>query len=80
LINEDDRITLAKEPADIRSAFKHGKLAGFPVIEGVHCLGKQGKHTRQQRLDRIDELFNKFGVRCTNLTHFTGNDAATSAS
>ena len=41
--HSDDRIILAKEPADIRTAFKQGKLAGFPVIEGVHCLGKPGK-------------------------------------
>ncbi|MCH7755637.1 membrane dipeptidase [candidate division KSB1 bacterium] len=68
------------EPADIRRAFEQGKLAGFPAIEGAHCLGKRGKHTQQQRLDRIDELFNKFGVRCITLTHFTRNDAATSAS
>ena len=77
VVNSDDRIILAKEPADIRSAFKQGKLAGFPAIEGVHCLGKSGKHTQQQRLDRIDELFNKFGVRCITLTHFTRNDVAT---
>ena len=79
LINEDDRIILATEAADIRSAFKQGKLAGFPVNRRVHCLGKPERHTRQQRLDRIDELFNKFGVRCITLTHFTRNDAATSA-
>jgi microsomal dipeptidase-like Zn-dependent dipeptidase len=79
LINEDDRIIQATEPADIRSAYQ-GKLAGFPAIEGAHCLGKQGKHTRQQQLDRIAELFNEFGVRYFALTHFTRNDPATSAS
>ncbi len=80
VVNSDDRIILAKEPADIRSAFKQGKLAGFPAIEGVHCLGKPGKQTQQQRLDRIDEFFNEFGVRYFTLAHFTRNDAATSAS
>ena len=80
VVNSHDKIILAKEPADIRSAFKQGKLAGFPAVEGVHCLGKPGKQTRQQRLDRIAELFNKFCVRCITLTHFTRNDAATSAS
>ena len=77
LITEDDRIILATEPADIRRAFKQGKLAGFPVIEGVHCLGKPGKETQQQRLDRIAELYTKFGVRYFTLTHFTHNDVAT---
>lgn len=79
LITEDERIILAAEPADIRRAFEQRKLAGFPVVEGVHCLGKPGKETRQKRLDRIDELFNKSGVRTFTLTHFTRNDAATSS-
>ena len=68
------------EPADIRRAFEQGNLAGFPAIEGVHCLGKPGKQTQQQRLDRIAEFFNEFGVRYFTLAHFTRNDAATSAS
>ena len=78
--HSDDRITLATEPADIRSAFKQGKLAGFPAIEGAHCLGKRGKHTRQQRLDRIDELLINLACDYFTLTHFTRNDDATSAS
>jgi len=56
VISSDDRIILAKEPADIRSAFKQGKLAGFPAVEGVHCLGTPGKENQHQRLDRIDEF------------------------
>ena len=80
MINEDDRIILAKEPADIRRAYKQGRLARFPAVEGVHCLGTPGKENQHQRLGRIAELFNKFGVRCITLTHFTGNDAATSPS
>ena len=80
VVNSDDRIIQAREPVNIRRAFKQGKLAGFPAVEGVHCLGKPGKHAQQQRLDRIDELLINLACAYFTLTHFTRNDAATSAS
>jgi membrane dipeptidase len=77
VIKENNNIILAKNPEDIRQAFKQGKLAGFTGVEGGHCLGKGGKMTQKTRIDRIEELFKTYGVRYLTLAHFSKNDAAT---
>jgi membrane dipeptidase len=77
MVDQDDRIIFAKRPQDIHQAFKKGKLAGFLGVEGAHCLGKGGKKTMKIRLDRVEELFESYGVRYLTLAHFSKNDAAT---
>ncbi|RMF56453.1 MAG: hypothetical protein D6743_20265, partial [Calditrichaeota bacterium] len=54
VVHEDDRIMQARTPRDIRTAFRSRKLAGFPGVEGAHCLGG----TRiTKRIDRLADLF-----------------------
>ncbi|MFQ6113915.1 MAG: dipeptidase [bacterium] len=77
VVEQDDRIIFAERPEDIKHAFKEGKLSGFLGVEGAHCLGKGGKQTMKKRLDRIEELFETYGVRYLTLAHFSKNDAAT---
>lgn len=77
VVEQDDRIIFAKGPEQIRQAFREGKLAGFLGVEGAHCLGEGGQETMKIRLDRVEELFETYGVRYLTLAHFSKNDAAT---
>ncbi|MFQ5650090.1 MAG: dipeptidase [bacterium] len=79
LIDQDDRVELAKGPEAVRQAHMHGKIAAFAGVEGAHCLGEGGPATEQQRLDRLEFLFHTYHVRYLTLAHFSKNDVATPA-
>ena len=79
IVHQDENLVLAKRPEDINNAFQQGKVAAFPAVEGLHCLGKNGKATMKLRLNRLEQLRNRFHVGYLTLTHFSKNDAATPA-
>jgi membrane dipeptidase len=68
---KDESFIQAKTPEDVYQAKEDSKIAGFPGVEGVHCL--QGSQEEQFR--QIETLFNDGGVRYITLHHLTGNDA-----
>lgn len=77
LLARDPRLVPARGPDDVRMAAAAGKLAVLPAIEGFHCLGAGGRRNETRRLDRIEELFVKRGVRYITLAHFCPNDVVT---
>jgi len=77
LVASEDTLLPAHCPEDVRDAHAQNKMAAFAGIEGVHCLGKGGKRTEQQRLERLQTVRDRFGVRYITLTHFSKNDVAT---
>ncbi len=79
LAGGDTGFVLARTPADLLKAQVRGVLAGFPAVEGAHCLGSGGKSNETQRLQRLRLLREEYGVGYLTLAHFSRNDAATPA-
>ncbi|MBK6847100.1 MAG: membrane dipeptidase [Proteobacteria bacterium] len=75
LLTRDPRLTLARSPAEVRSAAARGVLAIFLAVEGLHCLGSGGKGSETRRLDRLAQLRAR-GVAYVTLAHLRGNDGA----
>lgn len=79
VVEHNQRLIVARTPADISRARQENKVAGFPAVEGAHCLGAGGKGSTAKRLARLDELFKKYSVRTLTLAHFSKTDVATPA-
>lgn len=67
-------LAFADGPDDLMRVKEHGGLAGFATLEGWQLLGLP-ELSLEERLGRLREARERYGVRSLTLNHHTPNDA-----
>ncbi len=70
LLRENPELLHCTTADQITEAWRQGRIAAFPAIEGAHVL--------EGRLENIDRFYDR-GVRIVTLTHFISNGIADAA-
>lgn len=74
---DDDRVEIARTPAEFRSVVARKKIAAIFAVEGVHCLGPVVRSNTRERLARLVGLRTGCGAAYITVNHFAKNDVAT---
>lgn len=64
---------ITRRPEEVNQAQKEGATSIILSIEGAHVLGRLGKRTRSQRLERL-ELLGATGLAYLTLNHYSNTD------